>query len=120
MGSIGFTEWIEELEGLIDSAILRKNIIGGFTHSGIFPINRDLITSSLPLKCPTFLNAKTHKSSICDLGNKVITDHLFLDTWIPHQKVNNTNNETKETDEIINEDEGDVNGEEEEGIFLCS
>jgi hypothetical protein len=110
MGASCFVEWIENLEMIIDSAIRRKNIIGGFKSSGIFPCNREVTTKFLSTKPPQFLSSTPIKSSLFDISNKVITAAYFLQMWEKDKKEKEKKKSVKKTKmNKVNEREGDNN-----------
>jgi hypothetical protein len=69
------------LEAIIDKGINRSNILAGFKRSGIEPVNRLLITSVLPEKCPSYLIQKTSKRKTFSISNSIVTDPDFLSSW---------------------------------------
>jgi hypothetical protein len=73
-------EWVCNLECLIDDSLRKTNIIGGFVRSGIYPLDRELVTANLPSTYPPFLSS-SKKTSLYSIGNKVVTDPLFLQSW---------------------------------------
>jgi hypothetical protein len=92
-----FPEWLARLEEAIDSGLTMKVIKGGFSHSGIYPINPLLITHSLPSIYPSYLAPKRIRTSLLDLGNKVITERSFLEVWSKERRKEEINeNEKKE------------------------
>jgi hypothetical protein len=119
--AVDFPEWVKKLEIMIDSGVNRKTIVGGFIHSGIFPFNRDLIIQSLPSKCPSFIPLKVNKTSLFDIGNKVLTDPTFIQMWDDDmkQKQKGKKGMVKE-EEITNEEENSQEEEEqsEHGLFF--
>jgi hypothetical protein len=73
---------VSELECIIDKGINRQNNIAGFACAGIHSINQELITTPLPLKCPSFLLSNTvRKRNIFNISNQVVTNPEFLNEW---------------------------------------
>jgi hypothetical protein len=65
----------------IDEALHRKTITGGFSTSGIYPVNPEIVTSNLPPTAPNHLQLKEKKRQIVEIGNKVVSDLDFLNEW---------------------------------------
>jgi hypothetical protein len=86
-----FLPWVCDLQVIVDKALNRGNNIAGFKRAGIQPVNREVVTSSLPQKCPTIFASPPPKTSLFQINNHLVTDKTFLVEW--------KEDETKKQDE---------------------
>jgi hypothetical protein len=75
--------WVEDLEEMVDTALKRKTIKGGFANAGIVPLCPDVVLDHLPDNVPLFLQQTdiSRKTTLFDISNKVVTGQCVLDQW---------------------------------------
>ncbi|MDR2402007.1 MAG: hypothetical protein LBD32_00880 [Cytophagales bacterium] len=104
--SVDFIPWLIQLEVLIDAALTKGNNIAGFKCSGIHPVNRHLITASLPSDPPSFLTKRERTSKKFILSNKVISSKEVLEEWNNKYKKQNNGSEKEDGNENLEENDG--------------
>jgi hypothetical protein len=99
-------EWVHEFEDIVTDSLSPKNIRGGFARSGTYPLDRELVTSTLPVTYPKYLGEKKRKTSLFDINNKVITNPDFLELWKEddNNKLNEKNNNKLKEEKNRDED----------------
>jgi hypothetical protein len=118
--SENFVDWAEHLEQLVDNAISRQNIKGGFQNSGIIPINKELIVRHLPSTAPSFLTSRSRIATSINLSNSVVTDTSFLQFWQQHEQENQKRKRKKKKVEQEEEQQKEENENGRKGIKLKS
>jgi hypothetical protein len=111
-------DWVSGLECLIDDALRKRNIIGGFVRSGIYPINRELVTVNLPTSYPPSLSSTRQTSSLFSISNKVVTDPLFLQEWEKDsiKKQNNFIKKSKKEKKVLLDNIENIPNSEDENL----
>jgi hypothetical protein len=82
--------WIQEFEAIVEEALQPRVIRAGFAKSGIFPLNRELITSLLPKSYPAWLGERKITKSLFDINNKVVSSPNIQKDWKEDEEKKNS------------------------------